>query len=513
MPGNKPSLKVGLLTTKHESHALRLRIRRKTLDTSFSQRATAKRAAAGFAIETSGVLVVLDRVVFYGLIALIALTAIPYGTVHAWSLSAFECAVFLLTLLWIIHGLLAGSWQVGNTRLVLPIVALVVLAALQSVVWWQIDLAGSKVGYSLSADPFESWVFVFRVSALILVALLLIRFTTSRKRLTVLIHAIIGVAVISALFGIARQAMQHSPGFVLSRLRPAMGYGQFINKNHFAFLMEMAMGLVVGVALMRGKRRERIPLYLAALLAMWAALVLSVSRGGLMAMTAQIIFAALLFVNSRRVRKTGSVESQSDRFAWTRSIAAKGIMAAALLGIIVVGIIWLAGDQLATGVESAAAEMTTLDRTELHEGSRRRDIWQASWQMFKTHPIVGAGLGGYWAEFPTYHQASGVTTPQQAHNDYLELLASGGIVGAALLIWFAVALVKQAGRNVRTSEGLQRAASLGAIVGLAGVGVHSIVDFGLHITVNALVFMALLAIISLAPIPKASHLRVKRSQV
>ena len=483
------------------------------MDTSFSQAATVERAAAGSAIETIGVLVVLDRVVFYGLIALIALTAIPYGTVHAWSQSAFECSVFLLTLLWIIHGLLSGSWRVGNTRLLLPIVALVVLAALQSMVWWRVDLAGTKVGYSLSADPFESWVFVFRVSALILAALLLTRFTTSRKRLTVLIHTIIGVAVISALFGIARQAMQHSPGFVLSRLRPALGYGQFINRNHFAFLMEMAMGLVVGVALMRGKRRERIPLYLAALLAMWAALVLSLSRGGLMAMAAQIIFAVLLFVNSKRVRKTGNEESELDRFAWTRSIAVKGIMAVALLGIIVIGIIWLAGDQLVSGVESAAAEMTTLDRTELHEGSRRRDIWQASWLMFKAHPIVGAGLGGYWAEVPAYHQASGVTTPQQAHNDYLELLSSAGVLGAALFVWFAVVLVKQARQSVRRNEGFQRAVTLGAIVGLAGVGVHSIVDFGLHITVNALVFVALLAIISLAPIPKVSHLRVRRSQV
>jgi O-antigen ligase len=483
------------------------------LDTSLSQTATLERAVTGSAIETSGVLVVLDRVVFYGLIALIALTAIPYGTVHAWSQSAFECAVFLLTLFWITHGLLSGSWRVGNTGLLLPIIALVVVAGIQSVVWLRVDLAGTRVGYSLSADSFESWVFVFRVSALILAALLLIRFTTSRKRLTVLIHTIIGVAVISALFGIARQAMQHSPGFVLSRLRPALGYGQFINKNHFAFLMEMAMGLVVGVALMTGKRRERIPLYLAALLAMWAALVLSLSRGGLMAMTAQIIFAALLFVNSRKVRKTGSEESESDRFAWTRSFAVKGIMAAALLGIIVLGIIWLAGDQLATGVESAAAEMTTLDRTEFHEGSRRRDIWQASWQMFKAHPIVGAGLGGYWAEVPAYHRASGVTTPQQAHNDYLELLSSAGVLGAAVFVWFAVALVKQARQSVRRNEGFQRAVTLGAIVGLAGVGVHSIVDFGLHITVNALVFMALLAIISLAPIPKVSHLRLRRSRV
>ncbi len=460
--------------------------------------------------DTSRAIAWLDRIVFYGLIALIALTAIPYGTVHAWSQTAFECSVFALTLGWIVHGLLAGSWRVGNTRLLLPIAVLVALAILQSLVWWQVDWAGSKVGYSLSADPFESWVFVFRTSALILAALLLIRFTSSRRRLTILIHTIIGVALVSALFGIARQAMQHSPGFVLSRLRPAIGYGQFINKNHFAFLMEMAMGLVVGVALMRGKRRERIPLYLAILLAMWAALVLSVSRGGLMASTAQIIFATLLFVNSRRVRKSGDQETQTTRFGWTRSLAVKIIIAATLFGIIVTGIVWLAGDQLATGVESTAAEMTEVDRTELHEGSRRRDIWRASWLMFKAHPIAGAGLGGYWSELPLYHEASGVTTPQQAHNDYLELLSSGGILGAALLVWFAVALVKQAWQNVSTSEGFQRAASLGAIVGLAGVAVHSIVDFGLHITVNALVFVALLAIISLEPIPRDSRTSVRR---
>jgi O-antigen ligase len=132
--------------------------------------------------------------------------------------------------------------------------------------------------------------------------------------------------------------------------------------------------------------------------------------------------------------------------------------------------------------------------------------------MFQAHPFFGVGLGGYWAEFPKYHQASGVTTPQQAHNDYLELLCSAGILGAGLFVWFAVALVKQARKSVRANEGFQRAATLGAIVGLAGVGVHSIVDFGLHITVNALAFVALLAILSLAPIPRESHPRVRRSQ-
>jgi O-antigen ligase len=117
--------------------------------------------------------------------------------------------------------------------------------------------------------------------------------------------------------------------------------------------------------------------------------------------------------------------------------------------------------------------------------------------MFLQHPIAGAGFGGYWAEIATFHEGSGVLTPQQAHNDYLEVLASGGLVGAAILVWFAIALIRQTRRTIGASDGFQRAVSLGVIVAVAGVAVHSVVDFGLHITVNALVLMALLAILSL----------------
>jgi O-antigen ligase len=140
----------------------------------------------------------------------------------------------------------------------------------------------------------------------------------------------------------------------------------------------------------------------------------------------------------------------------------------------------------------------------MHEAARRRDIWRASWLMFKAHPIAGAGLGGFWAEVPVYHSASGVLTPQQAHNDYLELVASGGLLGAALFIWFAAVFIRQARFSVKAAEGFQRAVSLGAIISVAGVGVHSIVDFGLHITINALVFAALLGILSLEPMRRAS---------
>ena len=393
-----------------------------------------------------------------------------------------------------IHGLLTGGWRVEIPRTFFPIIAVVGLALVQSLSLGHNTRANVSVVRAISADPFESRLFAFKVSALIVAGLLLIRFTTTRRRLRVVVYAIIAVAVASALFGIARQAAQRTPGFFLPALRPAIGYAQFINKNHFAFLMEMALGLVIGVAFIRENHRERLLFFLAALLAVWAALVLSFSRGGLLAMAAQIVCAALLLLNSKRSK-------QVDKAARGKFLAIARVgIACALLLVVAGGVVWLGGDQIATGVETVSTEMASSDRSELHEGSRRRDIWRASWLMFKAHPFTGAGFGGYWAEVPTFHDASGALTPQQAHNDYLEILASGGIAGLALLAWFAMALVSQARASLRVNRGFQRAAVFGAVVSLIGVGVHSIVDFGLHITANALVLVTLLAILCLRPL-------------
>jgi O-antigen ligase len=105
--------------------------------------------------------------------------------------------------------------------------------------------------------------------------------------------------------------------------------------------------------------------------------------------------------------------------------------------------------------------------------------------MFAAHPILGVGLGGYWIGITAYHDASGLMTPQEAHNDYLELLSSGGVIGFAIGVWFAVAIVRAARRNMNTLR-------LGATLGIVGVAAHSLVDFGLHILVNAIIFLALI---------------------
>src|SRR6185369_5695265 len=118
------------------------------------------------------------------------------------------------------------------------------------------------------------------------------------------------------------------------------------------------------------------------------------------------------------------------------------------------------------------------------------------------HPILGVGLGGYWIGITAYHDASGLMTPQEAHNDYLELLSSGGVVGFALGVWFAIVVFKTVRKKFLSDTGYGRAVRLGAILGITGVAAHSLVDFGLHILVNAIVFLTLIMIASHKKPPK-----------
>jgi len=69
----------------------------------------------------------------------------------------------------------------------------------------------------------------------------------------------------------------------------------------------------------------------------------------------------------------------------------------------------------------------------LYQGTlkNRLDYWQAAWNMFQAHPILGVGIdryGEFYREYAVQNQvAQGVFT-NNAHNVYLQFLATGGLV-------------------------------------------------------------------------------------
>lgn len=435
--------------------------------------------------------------IFYCLPLVLLLVAVPYGGAQPWWQAVFECLVFLLAAVavverWVRAGgaeqdvPLVDALRKGSGKLLLPLLASIIFALVQLIPTGR-NIAGVNVQWTLSWDPLGTKSFVVELCALIAFAWLLIRYTVTERRLFFFIDVVITIAFLSALFGLLRQAIQHQTGFLLPGLKPGFGYAQFINTNHFAFLMEMAIGLALGIVVSRGVGRRRFVVFLIAAVVMWLAVVRGNSRGGIVSLLCQVVVLGIFTLSSRQFESVGS-SGPSIVKRWATTVALIGVLLVGSVG----AVIFVGGDPLASRIDTLSVE---LNQQTAQTYTLRQNIWQATWALIKDHPIAGVGFGGYWVAISQYHRASGETTPQQAHNDYLELMASGGIISVAIAVWFALVFAYLARRAVNRKNQLGRGVAVGAIAGLTTVAIHSLVDFGLHVPINAMVFVTLIGLV------------------
>lgn len=440
----------------------------------------------------------LDPLIYYSLLVLIAWTAIPYGTVQAWWIALFQCCVFVIAMLAVVDTAL-NKRTTPKFSPVFPLLALVIFALFQSLFLFSTS-GPIPVATALSKDPYGTRSFAVQLFALTLVILLLARYVSSQSRLRKLLIVVIGVGVVSALFGILRQHLQHSPGFLLPALPLGnRSFGQFINRNHFALLLELNLGLTLGLVVGQAASRRRLLLLLPVSGLLWVALIYSSSRGGIIASFCQLLFITLLVDPLRHLTRGRPGKTSRGFQSFASGMVVRAFLIVIMIGLFVYGVGWIGGEPVVTNFELATTDFSQ-QQMQNNTNTSRKEIWVATLQLIKEHPVVGIGFGGYWIGITRYHQASGEITPQQAHNDYLELMASGGLVGCALVGWFLVGFVRSARRRLGSVPSFYRAACLGAMTGIFGAAIHSFVDFGLHITINALVFCVLIAIVLLKEI-------------
>ena len=217
-------------------------------------------------------------------------------------------------------------------------------------------------------------------------------------------------------------------------------------------------------------------------------------------MLGQIVFLTAMFVWLRAGKNSESPIAKRHAFRLFQIsnfrfqiLAPVAALSVCLLAVVAVSAVWIGGEVMVTRLASLPGEIKT-ETQEPHAGVRRREVWGATWQLIKAHPVAGSGFGAYGVAITKFHDASGKWTPEAAHNDYLELLASGGLVGVGLVVWFGCSFIKRARHQLLNADPFRRAACLGALTGIFGVMAHNVVDFGLHVTANAVVFIALVVI-------------------
>jgi len=290
---------------------------------------------------------------------------------------------------------------------------------------------------------------------------------------------IIAVCAIIAIVGIGQA--------YIGRLFWQRGaFGPFVNRNHFAGFLEMGVALAGGLMIGRVVKQVWMAVYASCALAMCAGIGLSASRGGVLALAAEIVFLVLIaiptFFHSRKQEKSRRAG------VLIRSAAALLIGAGAIVGAMLL----VGSEGLVANFSQLQAE--TVGELPASERFSRRDIWRATTELIKDHPLTGVGLGAFQFAYTRYDQSSGIQRVEQSHNDYLQIVADSGFIGGAIALVFVILLFVRGFSTIQTHNRQKRAVVMGALTGCFAIAVHSIVEFNLQITSNAQLFLALAAL-------------------
>lgn len=264
--------------------------------------------------------------------------------------------------------------------------------------------------------------------------------------------------------------------------------GTFVNPNHLALYLEMALPIAFAWGWWSVRRAadqpqiERRLLLVGPPALLWltlfAGLSFTGSRAGLLAAMAAVTAQGVLVA---RVRKRW----------WVAPLGAL----AALAGLLVVA---------SVGLREGLGRLLSTSVFDVSWGARARE-YAAVLDLWGRFPVTGSGLGTFRDAFPLTQPAGLGGAYWHPHSDLLEVLATAGLAGAALLAVGGVALVRRLATVLaRGGRSEDRAAALAALGVLAGLALHALMDFGLTMPGNALTLAVLLGSVVTARVQERS---------
>ncbi|MFQ5777828.1 MAG: O-antigen ligase family protein [Terriglobia bacterium] len=419
----------------------------------------------------------LEELLLPGTGVVLAFAALSFGATPFWARGVVELSVLALVGLWWAAGALRGELRCDLPALFFPMLAIFLLACLQA-------YAG------LSAYPPATRAEVWELFAVGAFFLLLHNQLSSPERLERFTTGLLLFAAVLAVFGILQSVSFNGKLYWTWEL-PQGGtpFGPFINRNHYAAWVLLLVPLAWVKLARRHPRRELQFFWGLVLFLLGLSIMLSRSRAGTLLFVLGLLLAWFF---GRRRRSSGRLSM------WLP------------LGLILLAA--LATLALDTGkvVSRWGALSEAVAGTE--EGGRHRwQMWRDTGGMIADHLWLGSGLETFGVLSDSYRSFYSNRQWLRAHNDYLQWLAETGLVGGTLAVWFLVVFARTAAEKLRLAhQDPRRRLCVGAFVGCLLVLLHSLVDFPLRVPANALLFAALLAVLS-APVAlkqTPSHRRV-----
>src|SRR5271166_7203176 len=271
----------------------------------------------------------IETILLYGTFGLLMFGPVAFGAVEPWSTFILEAGSALLTGLWLSKQFLDGELTIEWNPLFFPMAGFGFLILAQIV-----------FGASVYLHDTISGAMLYCAYAMLcfLAAQTLLRSSQARKIAGILALYGFAIAALALLQGIA-------PNGKLYWIRhPSMGgaiYGPYVNHNHYAGLMEMLVPIPLVLSLTKlasGKTRTAAAAVAAVMV---GTIFLSGSRGGMLAIVAELLILAVLLIKQQRGLRT-----------------AIGI--GVFLTIVVALLIWIGGGELSKRIATVGPSHTEL---------------------------------------------------------------------------------------------------------------------------------------------------------
>ena len=414
-----------------------------------------------------------NRIAFILICATIIFTTMAYGAVHQPILALFYLLITAILILWSVDGLKSGTARFNRSPIQMPLLAAAAYAVVQTIPFGQIaETAGlSGIPRTISLDPFATQMSALHFFALFIFLSASLTFVDSAARIRKLVALIAIFGFVYSFFAILQSVLSPGKIYGIYEARFAVPFGSFVNRHNFASYMEMTMSVPLGLMFVGAVSKDKRLLYLTAIALMGVALLLSGSRGGLVALLAEIILLLML---------TTGAGSRGG-------LLIKAGFAILLIGAIVIGSIFIGGESSLTRIaETAASSDVTTDRGH---------IWSVTKDVIIQNMPLGAGFGAFGVAYTPFDDRSGLERVEQAHNDYLQVAADAGIIGVIIGLFFLFWLFRIGLKAAKTENLYRRGVAVGALAGCFAILVHSIFDFVLHTTAISILFVTLITLI------------------
>jgi len=253
-------------------------------------------------------------------------------------------------------------------------------------------------------------------------------------------------------------------------------FGPYVNRNHFAGLMELWCPLALGMAVLPQHRLAQRWFWAVLALVMGAAVMLSGSRGGAISLVVTVV-------------------------AFTFLVAAQRAGKRAVLWLLVAMLFTVSAVMAMERGELLQRYEAVLRPHQFQQedaAAYRFAAWKDTFTLIRQTPFTGSGLDTFATRFPAVRSFATDLIWTEAHNDFLQFVAETGLVGAALALWMFGAGARETARNLARTSGTATGALLAALAaGCVGFMAHGWLDFNFHIPANAASFAVLASVVSM----------------